>query len=348
MYGNWIKETTATAGTGTITTAAVSGYERFSTVFNVGDLAFYTLSDGANREFGIGTVGASNTLARTTVLETWVSGVRTVVSPTAITLSGSGVNVYNDVGAKYLPVQAISNATVTASAGSAAIWVKDGDTVWLAGGAVTITSLGTPDHPGLFKWVFVTTSSGATLSPNANLIVPGSASVTLTAGDYFLATSLAGGVSQILYYVKASGVMGTVPALLLTGGTMSGQISMGNNIVSGLKTATFNGEYANGNSGASITIDFNNGQNQSVVLNTATPALTISAPPAVGHYQLRVVQDGTGSRNPSWSGVAYSSTRWISNTGAPAMNTAPNASSMVNFFYDGTSLYQSFGKVGAI
>ena len=91
MYkaGDWVKEDTATAGTGTVTLTQKTGFSRFSDVFTVGDIVYYTIQDGDNRETGIGTVSAGNTLARTTIQATLVSGVYDDTSPTAITLSGN-------------------------------------------------------------------------------------------------------------------------------------------------------------------------------------------------------------------------------------------------------------------
>lgn len=89
MLANGVKETTTTTGTGTVTLAAVTGAARFSQAFSVGDIASYAIKDGDNWEWGIGTVSAGNTLARTAITATLVSGTYTATGATAITLSGS-------------------------------------------------------------------------------------------------------------------------------------------------------------------------------------------------------------------------------------------------------------------
>ena len=91
MLANWVKENTTTTGTGTITLGgAVTGFIAFADALADGDVVFYSVKDGNNRENGIGTFTASGTtLARTKVLETLVSGVYDNTSPAAITLSGS-------------------------------------------------------------------------------------------------------------------------------------------------------------------------------------------------------------------------------------------------------------------
>jgi hypothetical protein len=121
-------------------------------------------------------------------------------------------------------------------------------------------------------------------------------------------------------------------------------LEMNNNDITEAKTITFNGEYDNGNSGASKTIDFANGQKQKVTL-TANTTLTISAPPAVGSYQLRLIQDATGGRTITWSG--FSASRWLSSATAPTPNAAANGESIVSAFWDGAAWVQSLAKVGA-
>ncbi|CAB4172608.1 hypothetical protein UFOVP1470_4 [uncultured Caudovirales phage] len=93
MLNNGVKETTTTAGTGTITLAEVTGYTRFAEGFANAELASYAIKDGNNWEWGIGTVGAANTLARTTITGSLVAGVFTT-GGTAITLASGAADVY--------------------------------------------------------------------------------------------------------------------------------------------------------------------------------------------------------------------------------------------------------------
>lgn len=90
-----IEETTTTTGTGTLTLTATTGRGRFSDAFVDGDLCGYTIVDGDNLEFGIGTYTASNQLARTQVISTLVSGTYTAQSATAITLAAGTKLVYH-------------------------------------------------------------------------------------------------------------------------------------------------------------------------------------------------------------------------------------------------------------
>lgn len=71
MYADWVKETTATVGTGTFSLAgAVAGYQAFSAAFVTGTIVSYAASDGTNWEVGLGvyTTGGA-TLSRFKVLE---------------------------------------------------------------------------------------------------------------------------------------------------------------------------------------------------------------------------------------------------------------------------------------
>lgn len=137
-----------------------------------------------------------------------------------------------------------------------------------------------------------------------------------------------------------------VAALQLAGGTMSGDITLADNDLVTIKTATFNAEYNCGNSSTAITVTWTNGQNQKVTL-TANTTITLSSPPGVGHYQLRIIQDSNGTRTVAWAGTGYSSSRWGGSASAPAVQTGNAKETIVNFFYDGTNYTQTMFFVGA-
>lgn len=113
MLANGIKETTATTGTGTVTLAQVTGYARFSSAFPTGSLVQYAIKDGNNWEWGTGTTGASNTLARTYVSATLVSGTYTINGESVITLSGNAEVYCSSQGGNWQGVngsQPVNNA----------------------------------------------------------------------------------------------------------------------------------------------------------------------------------------------------------------------------------------------
>lgn len=108
MLANWVKETTTTTGSSDVTLSAITGFPRFSEAFAVGELCLYgiTTNDQPPQplEWGIGTIGASNTLVRSVVLGTYASGVLNTTNPTAVSLASGTHNVIcaNAMGA-HLP-----------------------------------------------------------------------------------------------------------------------------------------------------------------------------------------------------------------------------------------------------
>lgn len=132
---------------------------------------------------------------------------------------------------------------------------------------------------------------------------------------------------------------------VFSGATMQSP-ALGNTAITGVKTVNFNGEYDNGNSGTTKTVTLTNGQKQKLTLN-GNVALTVSfTSAAVGTYQLRLIQDATGGRTVTWTGLSAS--RWLGATSAPAINAASNGETIVSIFYDGTNAAQSLAKVGAV
>ena len=97
-----VQETTTTTGTGTLTLAAVTGRVRFAQAFAVGDIVPYAINAGTDWEWGWGRVEAANTLARSKIVATYVSGTYDDTAPTAITLPSGTANVYcTDTGGAY-------------------------------------------------------------------------------------------------------------------------------------------------------------------------------------------------------------------------------------------------------
>lgn len=106
-------------------------------------------------------------------------------------------------------------------------------------------------------------------------------------------------------------------------------------------------EYDAGSTGGSLSVNWYNGQMQKTLANlNTTISVTAANTPGVGHYQLRIVQDATGSRTVAWGGD-ISASRWLGSATAPAVNSAANGETIVVFFFDGTNFVQSLSKVGA-
>lgn len=118
--------------------------------------------------------------------------------------------------------------------------------------------------------------------------------------------------------------------LPLTGGTMSGAITMGNNSVPSIKTATFNSEIDNGSSSISKTINWTNGQKQKVTL-TGNCTFTFTAPAGPCNVVLRTIGDGT-ARTLTWPATV----RWAGGI-APTPTATLNAWDVICFYFDGTN-----------
>jgi hypothetical protein len=95
-------------------------------------------------------------------------------------------------------------------------------------------------------------------------------------------------------------------------------------------------EYDAGNSGASKTITWTDGQNQKLTL-TGSPTLTFASPVAGMTAKLKLTQDGTGSRTITWPTI-----KWVGGA-APTLSTAAAAIDIVSLYYDGTSYYGTAG-----
>jgi hypothetical protein len=109
--------------------------------------------------------------------------------------------------------------------------------------------------------------------------------------------------------------------------------------------AVYESEYSNGSSGASATINWNNGNKQTITLNAATVTLSFTAPSFSGgstaNVLLRVVQDGAGNRTIAWTGGGLV-INWVGGV-APTLSTAANAVDIISLYYNGTSWYGSYG-----
>lgn len=86
---NWVVQESGTVGTGNIVLgAAVEGFASFASAFAGPAEVWYSLEDNGNREAGIANFDGNNTLARTTVMATFLNGVYNDTTPQAISLSG--------------------------------------------------------------------------------------------------------------------------------------------------------------------------------------------------------------------------------------------------------------------
>ncbi len=96
-------------------------------------------------------------------------------------------------------------------------------------------------------------------------------------------------------------------------------------------------EYSNGNSGTAPTINWNNGQKQSMTIDNTNVNLNTNwtAPPGPGNFLLRLIQGSGGSKT---IGTWPTNFKWPGGT-APTLSTAVSAIDIVTFYYDGTNYY---------
>jgi hypothetical protein len=128
-----VQETTTTSGTGSVTLlGAVSGFQSFAVVGNT-NTTYYTITDGAQWEVGIGTYSTSGpTLARTTVLS------NSNGNTTPITLSGGLSQVFVTYTAeKSVNLDASGNVTPL---GTIASGTWQGTTVGVSYGGTGVTA----------------------------------------------------------------------------------------------------------------------------------------------------------------------------------------------------------------
>lgn len=140
--------------------------------------------------------------------------------------------------------------------------------------------------------------------------------------------------STKLTYVPSTGTL-TATALAASSISSTGDISADGTASS--TVYSFGTEYSNGNSGTSATIDWNNGQKQTITM-TGNCTFTFTAPPGVGSFLLRLVQDATGNRTANWP----ASVHWSDNI-KPTLTTAGNRVDIVTFYYNGSIYYGQAG-----
>ena len=91
MFGNGIKQTTATTGTGSLTLSSVAGMPTLADVFALNVPISYTLLDSSDLliEVGIGYLSSSTVLVRNRVIATYVGSTYDSATATAANLSGT-------------------------------------------------------------------------------------------------------------------------------------------------------------------------------------------------------------------------------------------------------------------
>lgn len=127
------------------------------------------------------------------------------------------------------------------------------------------------------------------------------------------------------------------------GGELLGNMTLSNRDIYLVKNLNFFQEYDFGNSGAAKTVSWTPAQNAKITLNADT-TLYIKSPPGVGHYQLRMIQDGTGGRAVTVTNVG--SSKWLNSAAQPSFNTAASGETILTFWWTGSAWIAGMQKVG--
>lgn len=247
-----------------------------------------------------------------------------------ITLSGSPtLGDWFDQSVKAAASPAFAGLTLTAFSG-----VLKATTGVVAGGATKADiGLTNVEDTALSTW------AGTTNITTLGTIATGAWHGTVIDADH-------GGTGQTVYAV---GDLLYAPTTTTIG--KLADVAVGSVLVSGgvgaapaystqpqLTTVTFGTMYANGNSGDSKTIDWNNGQKQSLTITGAPCVLAFTAPPGAGNFLLVLTQGAGGSKTITWPGTV----KWPSNGSAPTLSTTAAEIDIISFFYDGTNYYGSY------
>ena len=131
---------------------------------------------------------------------------------------------------------------------------------------------------------------------------------------------------------NAAAQLTTLGALPKAGGTMSGNLVMGDNNVTGMKLATFTGEVSNTTTTGAVTINWTAGAFQKQSEPTGAITYTFTAPAAPCRLQLRIISDGTSS---AFTHVFPAAVKWVGSTWAAIANKG----AIISFWYDGTDYW---------
>jgi hypothetical protein len=167
---------------------------------------------------------------------------------------------------------------------------------------------------------------------NGQIIVSGSGADSFAA---YLVVSNTASLPNERALVAGTGI------LLTDGGANTGlTASINDNVIATLSGSKFSGptsyssEINLGNASGSITANFSGSQALKTTFTSATPVVTLAFP-GVGWYQLKAIQDGSGSRIPTYAvsgGTVYKASGFVLSTTASAVD-------FITAYYDGTDVW---------
>lgn len=126
-----------------------------------------------------------------------------------------------------------------------------------------------------------------------------------------------------------------------SGGTMTGNINVADNVVSQAEIKDYAETVVTANSGAAYVVNLANGNVYELTLTASPVSISFTNPPATGKagsVTLILIQDSTGSRTITWP----ASVKW-SNASAPTLTTTANAVDIIQLLTtNGGTTWQGF------
>ena len=164
--------------------------------------------------------------------------------------------------------------------------------------------------------------------------IAGLAAIVLADGDALIIEDLDAGPANSKKKLLASAIWTYILAKIAANAiTIGGTLDADDNDIVNIKVATLKEEHDNGNSGATATVDWNNGNMQKITL-TANCTITFTPPTTgVGRFDLKVIQDGTGSRTVTWASLP----EWTGGVAPTLTTTATTGKDVITFRWDGTN-----------
>ena len=91
-------------------------------------------------------------------------------------------------------------------------------------------------------------------------------------------------------------------------------------------------------------IDWRLGNHVKFTFGAQNETITFTNPTKQGHYSMIIIQDETGSRIITWSGMTI---KWFGGV-APTLSTGANAEDVLGLIFDGTSWYGMLSNIFAV
>ena len=339
-----VKETSTTAGTGTLTLAgAVTGFQSFAAVGD-GNSTYYAIADNATGawEVGIGTYTSSGTtLSRTTVLSSSNSGslVNFAANPkdVFVTYPSSRSAYQNEAGTQVVQTAfgAITATSAALTTGTVSTTPSSGIDIANKTYVDTVAAEGIHYHEAVFVESPNTagnlTATYADGGTNANIIQIANGTditffgVSANIGDQFLTSTGNGLLANTPYYIVADLGSNTYQISLTYGGAVLTGLTNGTPTLPSLINPGVGATLTNAGTQVALTID-------GVLMTTSKRVLIYNQTSALQNGVYTVTTVGNGSTN------------WVLTRATDADTYAPSSADTLG---QGDAFYVTDGDTGA-